>query len=160
MTAGSFDTLLSNGIGAIVLLLPNKTTSSLEGEDRESILQLEEHLLALEIEIPVYFAEETQDISELLDDLNISFDGSGKGQKTSAAQTLLNAIGSTGYQLVTTSSGVPKQQADPILRNIEGILRARGEDDSQPTIAVVAHYDSFGAAPSLSYGADSNGKSD
>ena len=73
---------------------------------------------------------------------------------------LLNAIGSTGYQLVTTSSGVPKQQADPILRNIEGILRARGEDDSQPTIAVVAHYDSFGAAPSLSYGADSNGKSD
>ena len=87
MTAGNFDTLLSNGIGAIVLLLPNKNTSSLEGEDRESILQLEEHLLALEIEIPVYFAEETQDISELLDDLNISFDGSGKGQKTSAAQS-------------------------------------------------------------------------
>ena len=71
---------------------------------------------------------------------------------------LLNAIGSTGYQLVTTSSGTPKQQSDPILRNIEGILRARGEDDSQPTIAVIAHYDSIGAAPSLSYGADSNGE--
>ena len=60
--------------------------------------------------------------------------------------------------MVTTASGTPKQQTDPILRNIEGILRARGEDDSQPTIAVVAHYDSLGAAPSLSYGADSNGK--
>ena len=71
---------------------------------------------------------------------------------------LFNAIGSTGYQLVTTSSSVPKQQPDPILRNIEGILRARGEDDSQPTIAVVAHYDTLGAAPSLSYGSDSNGE--
>ena len=71
---------------------------------------------------------------------------------------LLSAIGSTGYQLVTASSGIPKQQSDPTLRNIEGILRARGEDDSQPTIAVIAHYDSLGAAPSLSYGADANGE--
>ena len=49
--------------------------------------------------------------------------------------------------MVTTSSGTPKQQHDPIVRNIEGILRARGEDDSQPTIAIVAHYDTLGAAP-------------
>ena len=59
--------------------------------------------------------------------------------------------------ITPASSGIPKQQHDPIVRNIEGTLRARGEDDSQPTIVVVAHYDTLGAAPSLSYGADSNG---
>ena len=156
MTASSLDTLVSHGVGAIVLLLPEQSDVLTHNEQRESLLQLEEHLLASEIEIPIYFAENSEQANQLIDDLDLTTGQSG--QKTSAAQTLFNAIGSTGYQLVTTASGTPKQQTDPILRNIEGILRARGEDDSQPTIAIVAHYDSLGAAPSLSYGADSNGK--
>ena len=70
---------------------------------------------------------------------------------------MLNAIASTGYQLVSATSAVPKQQPDPIMKGIEGTLRAKGEDESQPTVAIVAHYDSLGAAPTLSYGVDSNG---
>jgi len=155
MTASNLDTLVSHGVGAIVLLLPNESEVLSSNEQKESLLQLEEHMLASEIEIPIYFAEDSEQANQLIDDLDLTTGQAG--QKTSAAQALFNAIGSTGYQLVTTASGTPKQQTDPILRNIEGILRARGEDDSQPTIAVVAHYDSLGAAPSLSYGADSNG---
>merc|ERR1719510_2814540 len=155
MTASSVDTLLSHGVGAIILLLPKDDGTPVVQDELEALLQLEEHLLATEIEIPIYFAEDSEDTTQLLNDLD--FSTGGVGQKTSAAQALFSAIGSTGYQLVTAASGTPKQQSDPILRNIEGILRARGEDDSQPTIAIVAHYDSLGAAPSLSYGADSNG---
>ena len=155
VTSTSLETMISQGVGAIVLLLPNKQDTNTVHENRETLLQLEEHLLASEIEIPIYFAEDSESITQLLNDLD--FGMGGVGQKTSAAQTLFNAIGSTGYQLVTASSGIPKQQHDPIVRNIEGTLRARGEDDSQPTIVVVAHYDTLGAAPSLSYGADSNG---
>merc|ERR1719510_675639 len=155
MTASSVDTLLSHGVGAIILLLPKDDGTPVVQDELEALLQLEEHLLATEIEIPIYFAEDSEDTTQLLNDLD--FSTGGVGQKTSAAQALFSAIGSTGYQLVTTSAGTPKQQSDPILRNIEGILRARGEDDSQPTIAIVAHYDSLGAAPSLSYGMDSNG---
>merc|ERR1719510_2948610 len=155
VTSTSLETMVSQGVGAIVLLLPSKQDPNTVHENRETLLQLEEHLLASEIEIPIYFAEDSESITQLLNDLD--FGMGGVGQKTSAAQTLFNAIGSTGYQLVTASSGIPKQQHDPIVRNIEGTLRARGEDDSQPTIVVVAHYDTLGAAPSLSYGADSNG---
>ena len=70
---------------------------------------------------------------------------------------MFNAIGSTGYQLTSTATAVPKQQTDPIMKGIEGILRAREEDESQPTVAVIAHYDSMSVAPTLSYGVDSNG---
>ena len=78
------ETLLSHGVGAIVLLLPSKDAPHSFDEHRESILQLEEHLLASEIEIPIYFAEDSEDNSRLLNDLDI---GTGSaGQKTSAAQ--------------------------------------------------------------------------
>ena len=38
-----------------------------------------------------------------------------------------------------------------------GRLAGFGLEDQNPTIAIVAHYDADGAAPSLSRGADSNG---
>ena len=38
-----------------------------------------------------------------------------------------------------------------------GRLAGYGLEDQNPTIAIVAHYDADGAAPSLSRGADSNG---
>lgn len=83
MTSSSLDTLLSHGVGAIILLLPKEEDTS-NVQDREAILQLEEHLLATEIEIPIYFAEDTEDTSQLLNDLD--FSTGGAGLKTSAAQ--------------------------------------------------------------------------
>ena len=83
MTSSSLDTLLSHGVGAIILLLPKDNDTSIV-HDREALLQLEEHLLATEIEIPIYFAEESEENSQLLNDLD--FSTGGAGQKTSAAQ--------------------------------------------------------------------------
>jgi len=155
MSVADFNELLSNGAGAVLFLLPPEG-AAITAEMRRMTLQMEEHLLTSEIEIPVYFAHENDQLAELVDNLDRDADG-GAGNKVSAAETLFNAIGSTGYQLVSGTSAVPKQQSDPIMKGIEGILRAREEDESQPTVAVVAHYDSMAVAPTLSYGADSNG---
>ena len=43
------------------------------------------------------------------------------------------------------------------LVSVSGVLPGADRDSLHPTILVVAHYDSAGAAPSLSAGADSNG---
>ena len=84
MTASNLDTLVSHGVGAIVLLLPNQNDVLTANEQRESLLQLEEHLLASEIEIPIYFAEDSEQANQLIDDLDSTTGHAG--QKTSAAQ--------------------------------------------------------------------------
>ena len=84
MTASNLDTLVSHGVGAIVLLLPNQNDVLTANEQRESLLQLEEHLLATEIEIPIYFAEDSEQANQLIDDLDSTTGHAA--QKTSAAQ--------------------------------------------------------------------------
>ncbi|GMN68310.1 hypothetical protein TIFTF001_037365 [Ficus carica] len=63
-----------------------------------------------------------------------------------------------GYKLVV-SVPEPKKVASPTITNIQGWLPGLKTDgDNQlPTIAIVASYDTFGAAPALSVGSDSNG---
>ena len=84
MTASNLDTLVSHGVGAIVLLLPNESEVLSSNEQKESLLQLEEHMLASEIEIPIYFAEDSEQANQLIDDLDLTTGQAG--QKTSAAQ--------------------------------------------------------------------------
>ena len=47
---------------------------------------MEEHLLTSEIEIPVYFAHENDQLAELVDNLDRDADG-GAGNKVSAAES-------------------------------------------------------------------------
>ena len=76
--------------------------------------------------------------------------------EVTATQTLLNNIISSGYQLVTTAVGNPKAMSNPVIPTFHGTLSGRGDEDTLPTVLVVAHYDASGAAPGLSYGSDSN----
>jgi len=65
-----------------------------------------------------------------------------------------------GYKLVLPVQE-PRKLASPSLTNIQGWLPGlRGDGDSSqlPTIAIVASYDTFGAAPALSVGSDSKWK--
>ncbi|MED6218811.1 hypothetical protein PIB30_030133 [Stylosanthes scabra] len=56
------------------------------------------------------------------------------------------------YKFVV-SAPESKSVVSPSITNIQG-----GDDARQlPTIAIVASYDTFGAAPALSVGSDSNG---
>ena len=69
---------------SLTLLLPKDDGTPVVQDNLEALLQLEEHLLATEIEIPIYFADESEDTTQLLNDLD--FSTGGVGQKTSAAQ--------------------------------------------------------------------------
>lgn len=71
------------------------------------------------------------------------------------------AAGSTsdGYQLMVSNSEA--QPISPVRAvNLQGWLAGKGEDvgaaDHLPTLVIVAHYDTFGVAPSLATGADDN----
>ncbi|XP_078526129.1 BOS complex subunit NCLN isoform X3 [Lissotriton helveticus] len=68
---------------------------------------------------------------------------------------LLHTATANGFQMVT-SGGQSKAVTDWQVTSVEGRLAGLGAEDI-PTIVLVAHYDSFGVAPWLSYGADSNG---
>lgn len=74
----------------------------------------------------------------------------------SAAEAVLSSIAANGYQIVITAK-TPAAQPDAKISTIHGHLAGRSFEGKNPTIAVVAHYDSFGIAPELSFGADSNG---
>ena len=65
------------------------------------------------------------------------------------------------YRLVSDLT-VPKKIDKVKLMNIQGWIAGTSNEpdvdsESLGTVAIVAHYDSFGAAPGLSHGVDSNG---
>jgi len=153
LSVPGFRELVSNGAGGLLLLIPAGLGSITE-QCREAILQLEEELLASELEIPVYFAEETEELVDLYSTL--ASEGEGSEAASSALAALVQSISNSGYQLVV-SSATPQPVKDQGVVSMAGTLPGAGGEDQPPTIVIVAHYDSAGAAPSLAEGADSNG---
>ncbi|MCD7467490.1 hypothetical protein HAX54_004949 [Datura stramonium] len=97
---------------------------------------------------PVYFAFEDDDINAVLAEVKRN-DASGQPATATTG----------GYKLVVAASD-PKKIASPTITNIQGWLpglKLDGDSSQLPTIAIVASYDTFGAAPALSVGSDSNG---
>ena len=88
---------------------------------------------------------------------SLESEGEGEsGQQGSAMSALLQSVSTSGYQLVV-SAGVPQPLKDQSLVSMSGQLTGTdSETAAAPTIAVVAHYDAGGAAPSLAFGGDSN----
>ncbi|EMS68245.1 Nicalin-1 [Triticum urartu] len=100
------------------------------------------------MQFPVYFAFHDDNLDNLLADIRKI---ASSGQPASAS--------TGGYKLVVPSAE-PKKVSSPTISNIQGWLPgSKGEGDAEqlPTIAIVANYDTFGAAPALSVGSDSNG---
>ncbi|PKU86153.1 nicalin [Dendrobium catenatum] len=142
-------------LGGLLLLLPRRTGSRESSEKihgdsltRSILVELEKLLIHSYIPYPVYFAFENSKLNSILADVRRS---DATGQPASAT--------SGGYKLVV-SSWEPKKVSSPTITNIQGWLPGLKEDDDTnqlPTIAIVAFYDTFGAAPALSVGSDSNG---
>jgi len=154
LSVARFRELVTSGAGGFVLILPTNI-ASLTGQCREAILELEQELLSSEIDVPVYFTEETPELLDLYTSLESEGEGES-GQQWSAMSALLQSISTSGYQLVV-SAGVPQPLKDQSLVSMSGQLTGTdSETSAAPTIAVVAHYDAGGAAPSLAFGGDSN----
>ncbi|XP_009123309.1 nicalin-1 [Brassica rapa] len=141
-------------LGGLLILLPQTFRPGYIGggetQDglRVLLAQLEKLLLHSNIPFPVYFAFENEETDAMLADVKKN---DALGQQATAT--------TGGYKLVISVSE-PRKIASPTITNIQGWLpgsRADGDSNQLPTIAVVASYDTFGAAPALSVGSDSNG---
>ncbi|KAM4548098.1 BOS complex subunit ncln isoform 3-T3 [Odontesthes bonariensis] len=141
---------LRQSAGAVVIILP-KNMSAMP-QDIVQFMELEPEMLATETIVPVYFAMEDD---ELLSIYTQTLTSSSSQGSLSAAEVLLHTATANGFQMVT-SGAQSKAISDWAITSLEGRLSGVGGEDL-PTIVVVAHYDSFGVAPWLSYGADSNG---
>ncbi|KAM7409880.1 hypothetical protein PAMA_001393 [Pampus argenteus] len=141
---------LRQSAGAVVIILP-KNMSAMP-QDIVQFMELEPEMLATETIVPVYFAMEDD---ELLSIYTQTLTSSSSQGSLSAAEVLLHTATANGFQMVT-SGAQSKAVSDWAITSLEGRLAGVGGEDL-PTIVLVAHYDSFGVAPWLSYGADSNG---
>ncbi|GMJ10684.1 hypothetical protein like AT3G44330 [Hibiscus trionum] len=143
-------------LGGLLFLLPevlsfkhggNKQVPEKE-KMKKLLAELERLLVHSNIPYPVYFAFENDEIDTVLADIKKN---DAMGQPATAT--------TGGYKLVIPTAE-PKKVASPTITNIQGWLsglKADGDANQLPTIAIVASYDTFGAAPALSVGSDSNG---
>uniref|UniRef100_A0ACD5ZRP7 Uncharacterized protein n=1 Tax=Avena sativa TaxID=4498 RepID=A0ACD5ZRP7_AVESA len=142
-------------LGGLLILLPTNLASKNaegsnddKGQPKSVLAELEKLLLHQEVPFPVYFAFHDDNMDNLLEDIRKI---ASSGQPASAS--------TGGYKLIVPSAE-PKKVSSPTISNIQGWLPGlKGEGDAEqlPTIAIVANYDTFGAAPALSVGSDSNG---
>uniref|UniRef100_A0A665T588 BOS complex subunit NCLN n=1 Tax=Echeneis naucrates TaxID=173247 RepID=A0A665T588_ECHNA len=112
---------------AAVLILLPKNISSIPQDTVQSFMVSESETLLKETLMPVYVVPEDEQLLYMYDEV-----------KQAAA--------------TRTSSIIIRGERS---RRLYGLLPGAGED--APTIVITAHYDSYGLAPWLSYGADSNG---
>nr|XP_046248251.1 nicalin-1 isoform X1 [Scatophagus argus] len=142
---------LRQSAGAVVIILP-RNMSAVPQDIVQQFMELEPEMLATETIVPIYFAMEDD---ELLSIYTQTLTSSSSQGSLSAAEVLLHTATANGFQMVT-SGAQSKAISDWAITSLEGRLAGVGGEDL-PTIVVVAHYDSFGVAPWLSFGADSNG---
>lgn len=142
---------LRQSAGAVVIVLP-QNMSTMPQDIVQQFMELEPELLATETIVPVYFALEDDELLSIYKQTHTSSSSQGSA---SAAEVLLHTATANGFQMVT-SGAQSKAVSDWAITSLEGRLTGEGGEDL-PTIVLVAHYDSFGVAPWLSYGADSNG---
>ncbi|TYJ18194.1 hypothetical protein E1A91_A09G105800v1 [Gossypium mustelinum] len=143
-------------LGGLLVLLPEvlsfKTGGNNQVHEKEKmknlLAELERLLIHSNIPYPVYFAFENDEIDTVLADIKKN---DLMGQPATAT--------TGGYKFVIPTAE-PKKVASPTMTNIQGWLsglKTDGDANQLPTIAIVASYDTFGAAPALSVGSDSNG---
>ncbi|KAG4183244.1 hypothetical protein ERO13_A09G097000v2 [Gossypium hirsutum] len=143
-------------LGGLLVLLPEvlsfKTGGNNQVHEKEKmknlLAELERLLIHSNIPYPVYFAFENDEIDTALADIKKN---DLMGQPATAT--------TGGYKFVIPTAE-PKKVASPTMTNIQGWLsglKTDGDANQLPTIAIVASYDTFGAAPALSVGSDSNG---
>merc|ERR1719205_131118 len=114
LSVSGFRELVTGGAGGLLLLLPPGLQDNLEVDAKEHILALEEELLNAELDIPIYFAEETEELLEL--HATLTSEGEGSEAATSAMAALLQSVSNSGYQLVVTAP-TPQPVKDQVVVN-------------------------------------------
>uniref|UniRef100_A0A3B5AVY7 Nicalin n=1 Tax=Stegastes partitus TaxID=144197 RepID=A0A3B5AVY7_9TELE len=136
---------------AVLILLP-KNTSSIPHDTIQSFMVSESETLQKETLMPVYVAPEDEQLLYMYEEVK-----QAAATRTSSifVRVLRSMVTATAFQILVSNNAPIKAITDNAIVTLEGVLPGTGEDI--PTIVITAHYDSYGLAPWLSYGADSNG---
>ncbi|XP_055036775.2 BOS complex subunit ncln isoform X1 [Misgurnus anguillicaudatus] len=134
---------------AVLIILP-KNISAVPQDIVQGFMVAESQVLQKETLMPVYVAPEDEQLLFMYEEVN-------QAAATKSASVLVRVLRSiitaTSFQILVSNSPI-KPITDTTIIGLEGVLPGSGED--LPTIVITAHYDSFGLAPWLAYGADSN----
>lgn len=105
--------------------------------------------------IPVFFSHPTEELEEVYASINVA-----KASTPGEQPPLLSTLAINSYRVGVKASAAVAPSSATKFQNLEVLLKghaSRGKSSAAvPTIAVVAHVDSFGLAPGISYGADSD----
>ncbi|XP_045884757.1 nicalin-1-like [Micropterus dolomieu] len=135
---------------ALLILLP-KNISSIPHDAVQSFMVSESEVLLKETLMPVYVAPEDEQLLYMYEEVK-----QAAATRTSSIfiRVLRSMVTATAFQILVSNNVPIKAITDNAITTLEGVLPGKGED--APTIVITAHYDSYGLAPWLSYGADSN----
>ncbi|XP_030274969.1 nicalin-1 [Sparus aurata] len=136
---------------AVLILLP-KNISGVPHDTLQSFMVGESEALLKETLMPVYVAPEDEQLLYMYEEVK-----QAAATRTSSIfiRVLRSMVTATAFQILVSNNVPIKAITDNTIVALEGVLPGAGED--LPTIVITAHYDSYGLAPWLSYGADSNG---
>ncbi|XP_034389306.1 nicalin-1 [Cyclopterus lumpus] len=136
---------------AILILLPGNI-SAIPHDAVQSFMLSESEVLLKETLMPVYVVPEDEQLLCMYEEVKRA-----AATRTSSifVRVLRSMVTATAFQILVSNNGPIKGITDSIITTLEGVLPGVGED--APTVVITAHYDSYGLAPWLSYGADSNG---
>jgi hypothetical protein len=141
---------IEEGLSGLLILIPVDLDAMVDHNAIELHEQLEQRLLEADLPIPVYFARETDEISELYKEVAV---GVTSDEASSALKALSTVALVNSFHLMTDVSESKAMHDFPII-SLQGKLSGQGLEDQLPTIAIVAHYDSYSSVPNLSVGAD------
>ncbi|XP_068171464.1 nicalin-1-like [Antennarius striatus] len=136
---------------AILILLP-KNIFSFPHETVQSFMVSEREAMRKETLMPVYVAPEDEQLLYMYEEVK-----QAAATRTSSIfiRVLRSMVTATAFQILVSTNVPIKAITDNTIVTLEGVLP--GAEEDSPTIVIAAHYDSYGLAPWLSYGADSNG---
>jgi len=129
-----------------VLILLEKDLSTVKGDTLDKWKRLERYLISRAFDVPIYFSIKDSNTDELYGALK--------------SHSVLKDAVVDRFQVVVNGPEAAQLPAVPV-HNFQGwhysAPSMNTDTESLPTIAIVANYDTFGAAPGLSVGSDHNG---
>ncbi|XP_034022979.1 nicalin-1 [Thalassophryne amazonica] len=136
---------------AILILLP-QNISSIPHDTVQSFMRSESEALLKETLMPVYVVPEDEQLLCMYEEVK-----QAAATRTSSIfiRVLQSMVTATAFQILVSNNIPIKAVTDNTITTLEGVLPGAGEDS--PTIVIAAYYDTYGLAPWLSHGADSNG---
>ncbi|KAL1237451.1 BOS complex subunit ncln [Trichinella pseudospiralis] len=143
--------LLSSNLGGIIFVLPANFSTML-AEEKNRFLRFEKTLLTLPTKISLFIAFDCPEIQEVM---RLAEERAAVSKRSLFHKFISLCIGEN-YRLYTGNQN-DAMSNNRVLHNIIGRLSAFDQREHVTTIAIVAHYDSFGLTAKKSFGYNSNG---